>query len=105
MSEYPNGTETQSNSRRAEPQAPGLRRGRLTKSKATWFRALPLADCLEAEAGVMGPSAEEAEEVTAAGRLRLLLTKLPFREAQEHRYSLLRGTKPKPPASSGSAAG
>ena len=42
-----------------------------------------------------GPPAEEAEEVTAAGRLRLLLTKLPFREAQQGRYNLLRGNKAK----------
>ena len=43
----------------------------------------------------MGTPAEEAEEVTAAGRLRLLLTKLPFREAQQRRYNLLRGNKAK----------
>lgn len=97
MSEYPKWNRNAEWQQEGWATGPRAQKRRVKEKKQGTGRGAPASGWLPGGSGLlgMGPPAEEAEEVTAAGRLRLLLTKLPFREAQECRYNLLRGNKAK----------
>lgn len=96
-----NGTETQSNRRRAEPQAPGLRRGRLTeKARPHGEGPLPLADCLEAEAGLgWGPQQRRLRKSLLQADLGCCSQSCHSGRHKSTDTASCEGTKPKPSSS------